>query len=283
VRSERRLLVAQRVGSVHVTACMHIGLRCGRAGEDAPRRIASLPTTGGRRCSARPFGPRGIPVLQLVNEDHGRCTLAGIIPAREACHVQCATLAPWPAEPEVLRAGGMMPPARSARMSARPTASVAVANCRHQYASACYTPQQLRVAYEIQPLLIGHNVLDVSSRAAAARAGRGPGCHGSAGRPGRLAGLTRASRGRPDDDPGDPRPAAADRRHAPPVTAQNAHPWPVTKALRISRLLKRVTFPALITFVIHHRHRPGPANGRNCRPYCRAPMLAPAGQDGGGW
>jgi PhnB protein len=28
--------------------------------------------------------------------------------------------------------------------------------------------------------------------------------------------------GRPDDDPGDPRPAAADRRHAPPVTAQNA-------------------------------------------------------------
>ena len=40
-----------------------------------------------------------------------------------------------------------------ARLSGRRTASEAVANCRHQYASACYTPQQLRVAYDIQPLL----------------------------------------------------------------------------------------------------------------------------------
>jgi len=40
-----------------------------------------------------------------------------------------------------------------ARHSAGPTASAAVSDCRHQYASACYTPQQLRVAYGIQPLL----------------------------------------------------------------------------------------------------------------------------------
>jgi subtilase family serine protease len=40
-----------------------------------------------------------------------------------------------------------------ARHSADPTASAAVTDCRHQYASACYTPQQLRVAYGIQPLL----------------------------------------------------------------------------------------------------------------------------------
>jgi hypothetical protein len=53
---------------------------------------------------------------------------------------------------------------------------------------------------------IGRNVLDVSRRAAAA-AGRAPGCGGSPGRPGRLAGLTPASHGRPDDDSGDPRPA----------------------------------------------------------------------------
>ncbi len=39
------------------------------------------------------------------------------------------------------------------RHSAGPTASAAVTECRHQYASACYTPQQLRVAYGIQPLL----------------------------------------------------------------------------------------------------------------------------------
>jgi len=41
----------------------------------------------------------------------------------------------------------------SARHSAGPTASAAVTDCQHQYASACYTPQQLRVAYGIQPLL----------------------------------------------------------------------------------------------------------------------------------
>jgi subtilase family serine protease len=41
----------------------------------------------------------------------------------------------------------------SARRSAEATASAAVASCRHQYASACYTPQQLQVAYDIQPLL----------------------------------------------------------------------------------------------------------------------------------
>ncbi len=40
-----------------------------------------------------------------------------------------------------------------ARLSADPTASAAVASCRQQYASACYTPRQLRVAYDIQPLL----------------------------------------------------------------------------------------------------------------------------------
>jgi subtilase family serine protease len=40
-----------------------------------------------------------------------------------------------------------------ARHSAGPTASAAVTACRHQYASACYTPQQLRVAYGIQALL----------------------------------------------------------------------------------------------------------------------------------
>jgi len=40
-----------------------------------------------------------------------------------------------------------------ARHSAAPTASADVAECRHQYTSACYTPQQLRVAYGIQPLL----------------------------------------------------------------------------------------------------------------------------------
>ena len=45
------------------------------------------------------------------------------------------------------------------------------------------------------------------------RAGRrrrgpgGPGCGRSGGRPGRVAGLTQASRGWPDEDPGDPRPA----------------------------------------------------------------------------
>jgi subtilase family serine protease len=39
------------------------------------------------------------------------------------------------------------------RHSAGPTAGAAVTGCRHQYASACYTPQQLRVAYGIQPLL----------------------------------------------------------------------------------------------------------------------------------
>jgi subtilase family serine protease len=32
-------------------------------------------------------------------------------------------------------------------------ASADVTECRHQYGSACYTPQQLRVAYAIQPLL----------------------------------------------------------------------------------------------------------------------------------
>lgn len=37
--------------------------------------------------------------------------------------------------------------------SAGPTASAAVTSCQHQYASACFTPQQLRVAYGIQPLL----------------------------------------------------------------------------------------------------------------------------------
>jgi subtilase family serine protease len=40
-----------------------------------------------------------------------------------------------------------------ARHSADPTARAALTDCRHQYASACYTPQQLRVAYGIQPLL----------------------------------------------------------------------------------------------------------------------------------
>jgi subtilase family serine protease len=39
------------------------------------------------------------------------------------------------------------------RQSTGPTASAAITNCRYQYASACYTPQQLRVAYGIQPLL----------------------------------------------------------------------------------------------------------------------------------
>jgi len=37
--------------------------------------------------------------------------------------------------------------------SSGPTASAAVAGCRDQYGSACYTAQQLRVAYGIQPLL----------------------------------------------------------------------------------------------------------------------------------
>jgi subtilase family serine protease len=37
--------------------------------------------------------------------------------------------------------------------SAGATASADVTECRHQYASACYTPQLLRVAYGIQPLL----------------------------------------------------------------------------------------------------------------------------------
>jgi subtilase family serine protease len=40
-----------------------------------------------------------------------------------------------------------------ARHSAGPPASAAVTECRRQYASACYTPRQLRVAYGIQPLL----------------------------------------------------------------------------------------------------------------------------------
>jgi subtilase family serine protease len=43
--------------------------------------------------------------------------------------------------------------ASTARHSAGPAASVAVTGCRHQYASACFTPQQLRVAYGFQPLL----------------------------------------------------------------------------------------------------------------------------------
>jgi subtilase family serine protease len=52
-------------------------------------------------------------------------------------------------------AGGCTPGAGSspARLSARRTASAAVAGCRRQYASACYTPRQLRVAYDVQPLL----------------------------------------------------------------------------------------------------------------------------------
>jgi subtilase family serine protease len=40
-----------------------------------------------------------------------------------------------------------------ARQSADPHADADVTACKHQYASACYTPQQLRVAYGIQPLL----------------------------------------------------------------------------------------------------------------------------------
>jgi subtilase family serine protease len=43
-----------------------------------------------------------------------------------------------------------MPPTRR---SVAPAASAAVAGCRRQYGSTCYTPQQLRVAYGIQPLL----------------------------------------------------------------------------------------------------------------------------------
>jgi subtilase family serine protease len=37
--------------------------------------------------------------------------------------------------------------------SVAPAASADVAECQHQYGSTCYTPQQLRVAYGIQPLL----------------------------------------------------------------------------------------------------------------------------------
>ena len=59
---------------------------------------------------------------------------------------------------------------------------------------------------------IERNVLDASRR----------GGDGSAGRPGRLAGLTRASGRRPDDDPGDPTPAVADAVTRRPVAAQNA-------------------------------------------------------------
>ncbi len=40
-----------------------------------------------------------------------------------------------------------------ARHFAGPTASAAVTDCRHQYGSACFTPQQLRVAYGFQPLV----------------------------------------------------------------------------------------------------------------------------------
>jgi len=36
---------------------------------------------------------------------------------------------------------------------ARPAASAAIASCRRQYGSDCYTPQQLQIAYDIQPLL----------------------------------------------------------------------------------------------------------------------------------
>ena len=46
-------------------------------------------------------------------------------------------------------------------------------------------------------IAIGRNVLDVSRRAEATRARAGPGCGGSASRPGRLAGLTPASPGGP--------------------------------------------------------------------------------------
>ena len=52
-----------------------------------------------------------------------------------------------------VRAAGQRDEAAAIKKLARPTASAAVANCRHQYTSACYTPQQLRVAYDIQPLL----------------------------------------------------------------------------------------------------------------------------------
>ena len=62
--------------------------------------------------------------------------------------------------------------------------------------------------------VIGRNVLDVSRRAAAARAGRAQAAAETPAVRAVSAGLTRASHGRPDDDPGDPRPAAADRRHA---------------------------------------------------------------------
>ena len=40
-----------------------------------------------------------------------------------------------------------------ARHPAGPTASAAAKRCRRQYGSVCYTPQQVRVAYGIQPLL----------------------------------------------------------------------------------------------------------------------------------
>jgi len=36
---------------------------------------------------------------------------------------------------------------------ARPAASAAIASCRRQYGSDCYTPQQLQIAYDIQPPL----------------------------------------------------------------------------------------------------------------------------------
>jgi subtilase family serine protease len=53
----------------------------------------------------------------------------------------------------VLACGCSSGAGKSAAHSARPTVSTAVTGCQHQYASACLTPQQLRVAYRIQPLL----------------------------------------------------------------------------------------------------------------------------------
>jgi hypothetical protein len=76
---------------------------------------------------------------------------------------------------------------------------------------------------------IGRNVLDVSRRAAAARAGRAQAAAGGrgTGRLGRLAGLTRVGHGRPDDDPGGPQPCSS---RSPPRAAACNRPDPPARS-----------------------------------------------------
>jgi subtilase family serine protease len=112
--------------------------------------------SGGRRSQVgrrglryrRPEAQRFLPARRFRAKPEAQLGL------RQAAYRRCRLPATVAAVTLVL-AGGCSSATGSppARRSADPTASAAVASCRHEYASACYTPQQLRVAYDIQPLL----------------------------------------------------------------------------------------------------------------------------------